>query len=194
MLPAAPTNYEGVSLTVQRTNGTFIQVYYKDDNGRTVNVTITVYRVENYGTLTQEYTQTFTAQPVLFQWNNALPNKDYNVKVTANHADYGLITWQTPLPTPNPPGHGTFNWDTLLGWLGDWPVTPSNFISMLIILAVVVLGGFKDAAFALLLGAIAAGILIGLGWYSMSWGFLTLVVCLIIALAIVKGRRGWIER
>ena len=200
MLPAEPTNYEGISLTIQRTNGTFIQVYYNDANGRTISVTITIYRVGNYGTLTQEYTQTFTAwyfyfrQSALFQWNNALPNKDYNVKVEANHADYGTITWQIPLPTPEPPGHGIFNWDELLGWLGDWPITPSNFISLMIILAAIVLGGTKDAAFALLLGAITAGILISLGWYSMSWGTLTLIVCLIIAFAIIKGRRGWIER
>ncbi|RLI82259.1 MAG: hypothetical protein DRP01_10065, partial [Archaeoglobales archaeon] len=83
---------------------------------------------------------------------------------------------------------------TVFGWVADWPITPSNLISTFIIFAMIVLGSFKDSAFALLLGVITAGILIGLGWFSMSWAILSVIVSLIIAYAIAKGRRRWIER
>jgi len=189
MIPVAPTNYEGVSLAVQRVNGTLIQVYYSDErnNTQTVNVTIT-YKTN------VEYMQTFTSQPVLVNWNDALPQYDYLVTVEAMHNDYGTIRWQLPCPATQSPSHVSFNWDTVFGWIGDWPITPSNMISMMVILAAIVLGSFRDASFALFLGLIVAGVLISLGWYSMSWSSLTIILCLIIIFAIIKGKREWFER
>ena len=193
MLEAEPTNYEGISLRADRLNETCIQIVYKDENSRTQNVTITIYSMEK-ATLTEEYSQTFTSQSVSVTWNNALPNKDYLVEIRVEHADYGTITWKIPCKSPISPSTHAIDWNTLFGWIADWPITPSNLISTFIIFAMIVLGSFKDSAFALLLGAITAGILIGLGWFSMSWAILSVIVSLIIAYAIAKGRRRWIER
>ena len=192
-LEAEPTNYEGISLTAKRVNETCIQVCYMDNRSRTQSVEITIYSMEK-SSLTEEYSQTFTSQQIAITWNDALPDKDYLVQIQAEHADFGTITWKIPCASPSPPSRQTIDWNAILGWLGDWPITPSNFISMIFIFAVITLGSFKDSAFALLLGAITAGILIGLGWYSMSWALLSIIVSLIIVYGIVKGRRTWIER
>ena len=193
MLEAEPTNYQGISLTAKRMNTTCIQICYIDNRSRTQSVKVTIYLMEK-ASLTQEYSQTFTSQQISITWNNALPNKDYLVEIQVEHADFGTITWKIPCVSPNPPGRQTINWNTIFGWIADWPITPSNFISSIVIMAIIALGSFKDSAFALLLGAITAGILIGLGWFSMSWAILSVVISLIIAYAIVKGRRQWIER
>ena len=193
MLQAEPTNYEGISLRADRLNETCIQVVYTDSRNRTQSVTVTIYSVEK-SVLTEEYSQSFTSQQISITWNDALPKKDYLVEIQVEHADFGILTWKIPCKSPISPCRGTIDWDSLLGWLGDWPITPSNFISMAFIFAIITLGSFKDSAFALLLGAITAGILIGLGWFSMSWAILSVIVSLIIAYAIAKGRRRWIER
>ena len=194
MLEAEPTNYEGISLTAKRLNTTCIQICYIDNRSRTQNVNVTIYSIGRFNSLTEEYSQTYTAQQISIIWNNALPDKDYLVEVQAEHADYGTLTWKIPCTSPNSPGRETVDWDAIFGWITDWPVTPNNMICSFIIFAVIVLGSFKDSAFTLLLGAITAGILISIGWYSMSWAVLSVIVSLIIGLAIVKGRRRWIER
>mgnify|MGYP000094191735 CR=1 FL=1 len=194
MLEAEPTNYQGISLTAKRLNSTCIQICYIDNRSRTQSVNVTIYSIAKFNSLTKEYSQTFTTQQISITWNNALPDKDYLVEVQAEHADYGTLTWKIPCNSPNPPSRETINWNTIFGWIADWPVTPSNMICSFIIFAMIVLGSFKDSAFALLLGAITAGILIIIGWYSMSWAILSVIVSLIIGYAIVKGRRRWIER
>jgi len=194
MLEAPPSNYEGISVRADRLNETCIQICYKDNRSRTQSVNVTIYLIGKFSGLTEEYSQTFTAQQISITWNHALPDKDYLVEIQAEHADYGTIKWEIPCPTPNPPGKQTTDWNTIFGWIADWPVTPANLICSFIIFAMIVLGSFKDSAFALLLGAITAGILIIIGWYSMSWAVLSVIVSLIIAYAIVKGRRKWIER
>ena len=193
MLEAPPSNFEGISVRADRLNETCIQIVYTEENSRTQNVTITIYSIEK-SSLTEEYSQTFTSQSISVTWNNALPNKDYLVEIQAEHADYGAITWKIPCKSPISPSTHAIDWNTVFGWVADWPITPSNLISTFIIFAVVALGSFKDSAFALLLGAITAGILIGLGWFSMSWAVLSVIVSIIIAYAIAKGRRRWIER
>jgi len=194
MLEAEPTNFEGISLTAKRLNTTCIQICYIDNRSRTQSVNVTIYSIGRFNSLTEEYSQNFTAQQISIIWNNALPDKDYLVKIQAEHADYGTLTWKIPCNSPNPPSRQTINWNTIFGWIADWPITPNNLICSFIIFAVIVLGSFKDSAFALLLGAITAGILITIGWYSMSWAVLSVIVSLIIGYAIVKGRGKLIER
>ena len=194
MLEAEPTNYEGISLTAKRLNSSCIQICYIDSCNRTQSVNVKIYLIGKFSGLTEEYSQTFTAQQISITWNNALPDKDYLVEIQAEHADYGTIKWKIPCNSPNPPSRQTIDWNTIFGWIADWPITPSNMICSFIIFTMIVLGSFKDSAFALLLGAITAGILISIGWYSMSWAILSVIVSLIIGFAIVKGRRKLIER
>jgi len=193
MLEAEPTNYEGINLTAERVNETCIQICYIDERSRTQSVKITIYSFEK-SILTEEYSQSFTAQQISITWNDALPDKDYLVEIQVEHADYGTLTWKISCNSPNPPGRQTINWNTVFGWIADWPITPGNLISTFIVFSVIALGSFKDSAFALLLGAVTAAILIALGWFSMSWAILSVIVSLIIMYAIVKGRRTWIER
>jgi len=194
MLEAPPSNYEGISVRADRLNETCIQICYKDNRSRTQSVNVKIYLIEQFSSLMEEYSQTFTAQQISITWNNALPDKDYLVEIQVEHADYGTIKWQIPCTSPNPPSSQTIDWNTIFGWIADWPITPSNLICSFIIFGMIVLGSFKDSAFALLLGAITAAILIIIGWYSMSWAVLSIIVSLIIGYAIVKGRTKWIER
>jgi len=193
MLQAEPTNFEGISLTAERLNATCIQICYIDNRSRTQSVTVTIYSIGKFNSLTEEYSQTFTSQQISITWNNALPKKDYLVQIQAEHADYGTIEWKIPCSSPTPPGRQTIDWNTVFSLIADWPITPNNFICSFVIFAMIVLGSFKDSAFALLLGGITAGILIVIGWFSMSWAVLSVIVSLIIVYAIVKGRRKWIE-
>ena len=194
MLEAEPTNFQGISLTAKRVNETCIQISYIDNRSRTQSISVTIYSTGKFNGLTEEYSQTYTSQQIAIFWKDALPDKDYIVEIQVEHADYGTLTWKIPCNSPNPPGRQIIDWNTIFGWIADWPITPSNFVSAIIVFAVIVLGGFKDSAFALLLGAITAGVLIMLGWLGMSWAILSVIVSLIIAYAIVKGRRTWIER
>ena len=188
-LPSEYISYGNITAYATRPNGTCIQVYYNDANARTQLVDITIYSVKN-NELTEEYTLSWKANTIMITWKDALPSLDYNVKITVSHADYGQLTWQIPLPAPAP----TENiWDKLLGWICDWPVSPSQIICAFIIFFVVTLASYKDAEAGLLLGAITAGVLIGLGWYAMSWGTLTIITCLIIMLAIARRRRRMIQ-
>jgi len=187
-LPSDYISYGNITAYAIRLNSTCIQVYYNDANERTSQVSITIYSVKN-NKLTAEYMQSYETNMILLNWKNALPSLDYNVKISVSHADFGQLTWQIPIPKLESPKSEDI-WDRLLGWLGDWPVAPSQFISALIIFFMATLASFKDAEVGLLLGAITAGVLIWLGWYAMSWGTLSIIVCLIILLAIGRRRRG----
>jgi len=188
-LPREYISYGNITASAIRPNSTCIQIYYNDANERTSQVNITIYSVKN-NKLTVEYSQSFEANMILINWKDALPSLDYNVKISVSHADYGQLTWQIPLPAPSTPVN---IWDILLGWVCDWPVSPSQIISAFIIFFVITLASYKDAEAGLLLGAITAALLIGLGWYAMSWGTLTIITCLIIMLAIARRRRRMMQ-
>ncbi|RLE49207.1 MAG: hypothetical protein DRJ18_00220 [Candidatus Methanomethylicota archaeon] len=187
-------DYSGLTVSATRINSTSIQAIYQDSNGRTSSVTITIYLIQSNNNLKQEYQQTYSSvNSITLNWYDALPEKDYLVEFNVEHADYGSLTWKIPCPAP--PSQSTASiWNNLLGWLGDWPINPSNFISAVLIICMVTLGSYKDAHIGLFAGAITAGILIWLGWYSMSWGTLSIIMCLIGMFAMVKGRRRLIER
>ena len=187
-------DYSDLTVSAIRINSTTIQAVYQDSNARTASVTITIYQIQSKKNLKQEYQQTYSsANSITLNWHNALPEKDYLVEFQIEHADYGSLNWKIPCPAP--PSQPTANiWDNLLGWLGDWPITPSNFVSAVLIICMVTIGSYKDAHVGLFAGAIMAGILIWLGWYSMSWGTLSIIICLIVMFAMAKGRRTLIER
>jgi len=187
-LPSEYITYENITAYAIRINSTCIQVYYNDADERTSHVNVTIYSVKN-SKYTAEYSQSYEANTILINWKDALPTLDYNVKISISHADYGQLTWQIPIPKLESSKSENI-WDSLLGWLGEWPVAPSQFISALTIFFVATLASFKDAEVGLLLGAITAGVLIYLGWYAMSWGVLSIIICLIILLAIGRRRRG----
>jgi len=188
-LPSEYISYGNITAYAVRTSNTCIQVYYNDANERTHRINITIYSVKN-NEFTEEYSLSWKANTIMIIWKDALPNLDYNVKITVSHADFGQLTWQFPLPAPAPSEN---IWDTLLGWICNWPVAPSQIISAFIIFFVITLASYKDAEAGLLLGAITAGVLIGLGWYAMSWGTLTIITCLIIMLAIARRRRRMMQ-
>ena len=193
-IPKDYAEYEGLTVSATRINSTHIQVIYQDSNNRTNSISITIYMIKDKNQLVEEYSANYQSQSITLNWYDAIPSKHYLVQVTVNHAEYGTLTWKIPCKSTDSPSRLSINWNSLLGWLGDWPITPSNFISMAFIFTVITLGSFKDSAFALLLGGITAGILIYLGWYSMSWATLTLIISLTIALAIAKGKVKLIER
>ena len=187
-LPSEYINYENITAYAVRLNNTCIQIYYNDADERTSQINITIYSVKN-NKLTAEYSQSYEANTILINWKNAIPSLEYNVKIEVSHADYGQLTWQIPIPKLESSKSENI-WDSLLGWLGYWPVAPSQIISALIILFVITLASFKDAEAGLLFGAVTAAILIYLGWYAMSWGTLSIIVCLIIFFAIGRRKRG----
>jgi len=187
-LPSEYINYENITAYAVRLNSTCIQIYYNDADERTSQINITIYSVKN-NKLTAEYSQSYEANTILINWKNAIPSLEYNVKIEVSHADYGQLTWQIPIPKLESSKSENI-WDSLLGWLGYWPVAPSQIISALIILFVITLASFKDAEAGLLFGAVTAGILIYLGWYAMSWGTLSIIVCLIIFFAIGRRKQG----
>ena len=187
-LPSEYINYENITAYATRINSTCIQIYYNDADERTSQINITIYSVKN-NKLTAEYSQSYEANTILINWKNAIPSLEYNVKIEVSHADYGQLTWQIPIPKLESSKSENI-WDSLLGWLGYWPVAPSQIISALIILFVITLASFKDAEAGLLFGAVTAAILIYLGWYAMSWGTLSIIVCLIIFFAIGRRKRG----
>jgi len=179
--PSGYTTYEDISLTANRTSNTQIVVAYEDSAERTNYVNVTVYRVARKNTLVKEYSTQQDTNTLSLEWNNAEGDKDYIVKITVNHADYGTLTWSFNCHKIS---GGTNPWD--FDFLGNWPIDSSQIIGFAIVMCVFACFSAKDSALGLFVGIVVAAFLVYIGWLAISWTLVSIALCLAVFYALSR--------
>lgn len=160
-----------ITLSATRIEDITIQALYDDD----VELTDWLYiSFTELGETALTYSTNNTGNTQNITWSDALPTKDYVVYFEIMHQEEGILIYSIVVPILF---EGDNPWD--FSWLGDWGgIDTTQIIGVFIVLAV--FGGFSIGSvdIGIMTMLITAGILIWMGWLSITWSFFTIVFCI----------------
>jgi hypothetical protein len=186
MFPLAQTDINGLAVSAQRNNTTWIQVFYQDIYSHTNWTDIAIYQYSyGYNETVPVYTYNSSSQVITVNWLEAASDTDYLVQVEILHNTLGVRYWTFSCPAPtlskNPFG--------ALAILGTFPFAADQVPAVCILVAIALCFSWAYVPIGMITEIIVAAILVWLGWFAVSWAWLTLSACIIVLLALSEAKK-----
>ena len=171
--------------TATRSNATTLGITYFDPDSETDWLYVTISHQDGtYLIIDDSHNYTSSANSVtrILTVDN---ETDYYVQVLAYRYG-GVIEWDFACPIL----HATNPFTGLLDFLGTWPTgfDPAQIFAATIIMCALGLGSFRSAGVSCVLAWIIAGIMLAIGWFTISVPMLALAGVLSVLVVLTEGK------